>query len=706
MISPPNIFRYGADGLRSVLAIFSRSPNELGVNEALSSLKSFAAAMIAYYIALRIGLNRPYWAIITCYIVSNPLAGAVASKAAFRMIGTIIGAIVAILLVPNLVNNPEILSLALAFWLGLCTYLSLLDRTPRAYIALLAGYTAGIIGFSAVNAPDTIFTIASLRVQEIMIGIFTATAVHGLLLPQSVTVQLRGRIRSIMADAERWSADALGGEGHLADLDRDRRRLAIDLNELHQLSAHVPYDTSGRALQIDLLRALQDRLAMLLPLGSAIDDRVTQLRVLGSHNDEIIALIKDVRAWLSPNDEMNPNIRNAEDMVRQARNLEPMLAGVVSWPDALRLSMLDRLANLLETHAVCREIQRLLDAGGRYRSLGVRTKLPFIKKRPLHRDHGIAFRGALGTTLTVIVGCTFWIATAWPEGSNAVVIASIVCALFSNLDDPAPVARRVFYGTMFAIVVAAGYSFVILPRVADFVLLIAVLAPFFLILGFLQAQQRYASFAIGVVLSFPGIVGLNERYDSSFATFANAAAAQLAGVLLAVITLDLVRTMGAERAAHRLIRAGWRDLANRAVGKGEPATAAWISRMLDRVGLLTPQLLSIGLDPSVPLRDVLRDTRIGISVDELRRFRTRAKERDVKLSTIVLRSVHDHFRLRTMLGTADADAKLLRRLDLALSQLGRTANRDDRRLAILALTSLRRNLAPTAEAPRAKGAKP
>ncbi|CAN5389098.1 FUSC family protein [soil metagenome] len=698
----PNILRHRASGPWRLLAIFDRSPSDLGVNEALYSLKSFAAAMIAYYIALSIGLNRPYWAIITCYIVSNPLAGAVVSKAVFRMIGTAIGAIVAILFVPNLVNRPEILSLALALWLGLCTYLSLLDRTPRAYIALLAGYTAGIIGFSAVSAPDTIFTIASLRVQEIMIGIVTATVVHGLLLPQSVTVQLRGRIRSIMADAERWSADALDGDGHLADLDRDRRRLAIDLNELHQLSLHVPYDTSGRALRIDLLRALQDRLAMLLPLASAIDDRVTQLRVLGSQNDEIIALIEDVRAWLCPNGETNPNIRNSEDMIRQARNLEPMLAGVVSWPDALRLSLLDRLADLLEAHAVCREIQRLLYDGGRVRSREVRAQLASSEKRPLHRDHGIALRGALGTTLTVIVGCAFWITTAWPEGASAVVIASIVCALFSNLNDPVPVAKRVFFGTMFAVVAAAGYSFIILPRVADFVLLVAVLAPFFLVIGFLQSQQRYAAFAIGVVLSFPGIVGLNEHYDSSFATFANAAAAQLAGVMLAVITLGMVRTIGAESAAYRLIRAGWRDLANRALGKGEPDTAAWISQMLDRVGLLTPQLLSIGLDPSMPLRDVLRDTRVGISVDELRRFRTRARERDVKLSTIVLRGVHDHFRSHTISGKADADAKLLRRLDLALSQLGRTANRDDRRLAILALTSLRRNLAPSAETPEAK----
>jgi uncharacterized membrane protein YccC len=32
--------------------------------------------------------------------------------------------------------------------------LSLLDRTPRGYVFMLAGYTAAIIGFPSVNAPS------------------------------------------------------------------------------------------------------------------------------------------------------------------------------------------------------------------------------------------------------------------------------------------------------------------------------------------------------------------------------------------------------------------------------------------------------------------------------------------------------------------------------------------------------------------------
>ena len=61
----------------------------------LFSVKCFVAAMLAYYVALSIGLPRPYWAVTTSYIVAQPLAGAVLSKAVFRLIGTIVGATVA-----------------------------------------------------------------------------------------------------------------------------------------------------------------------------------------------------------------------------------------------------------------------------------------------------------------------------------------------------------------------------------------------------------------------------------------------------------------------------------------------------------------------------------------------------------------------------------------------------------------------------------
>lgn len=149
----------------------------------LFSANSFAAAMLALYIGFALGLPRPYWAMTTAYIVSQPLAGAVRSKAVYRVLGTILGAMAAVALVPNLVNAPWLLSAALSLWVGGCLTISLLDRTPRSYVLMLAGYTAAIIGFPSVGQPGAIFDVAVSRVIEIGLGILCATLVHSLVFP-------------------------------------------------------------------------------------------------------------------------------------------------------------------------------------------------------------------------------------------------------------------------------------------------------------------------------------------------------------------------------------------------------------------------------------------------------------------------------------------------------------------------------------------
>ena len=115
------------------------------------ALKVCAAALLALFVALWIDLPRPYWAVSTVFITIQPLAGATRSKAIYRVYGTVLGAIVSVILIPNLVNAPEVLTVALALWVGLCLYFSLLDRTPRSYVLMLAGYTAAFVGFPAVG---------------------------------------------------------------------------------------------------------------------------------------------------------------------------------------------------------------------------------------------------------------------------------------------------------------------------------------------------------------------------------------------------------------------------------------------------------------------------------------------------------------------------------------------------------------------------
>ncbi|MDO6413544.1 FUSC family protein [Sphingomonas sp. BIUV-7] len=670
-----------------------------GGKEALFTVKCLVAAILAYYLALRIGLTRPYWAVTTSYIVAQPLAGAVLSKAVFRVAGTVLGAAAAVVLVPTLVNAPELLSLALALWLGLCLYISLLDRTPRAYVFLLAGYTASIIGFPSVAAPDAIFTTAVLRVEEIVIGILCGSLIHGVVFPQTVTATLLVRVDAILADAERWSRDSLAGRPD-ATLDRDRRRLALDINELHQLSIHLPFDTARLLPRVRTLRALQGELSMLLPLASAVDDRIGELqRGADAPRPEALALIEDVREWLRDPLPLAERGATADALIARARALEPPLTGALLWRDALRLSLLARLGELIDAHRNARDLRDQMRSPSRAPvTPAVARLLSRSARRPLHRDRGTALRAAAGTIATILLGCTFWIATGWADGAGAVLIAGVCCALFGNTDDPAPSIMKFFYGTVGGLLVASVYAFAILPRVTDFVTLAAVLAPPLLLGGLFLARPATMLFTLGALLGGINTVGLNDRFGGSFDTFLNGGVSQLIGTLFAVVTVGLFQTIGADASARRLIRAGWRELAARSDAPGPPDAIGWVARMLDRIGLLAPRLALQGEDPGKPLLDALSDLRVGVSVGELRQLRLDGTAEAGATITPVLRGVGAHYRALRPEQPCPPEPHLLAGIDTALSGLSSSETPDTRRTGVLALTSLRRNLFPQAPA--------
>src|ERR1700744_2159416 len=153
------------------------------VRDWLFSVKTFAAAMIALYIGLALELPRPYWAMATVYIVSNPFVGATRSKAIYRVLGTALGASAAILLVPPFVESPYIFSVVVALWTGTLLYLAISDRTARSYVFMLAGYTMPLIALPAVFSPTNVFALAITRTEEILLGIVCASVVGGVVLP-------------------------------------------------------------------------------------------------------------------------------------------------------------------------------------------------------------------------------------------------------------------------------------------------------------------------------------------------------------------------------------------------------------------------------------------------------------------------------------------------------------------------------------------
>jgi uncharacterized membrane protein YccC len=665
-----------------------------GLPSAIFSLKCLAAATLALWISLSIGLERPYWSFLTSYIVAQPLAGAVLSKAVFRIVGTAVGAAVTVFMVPNLVNTPALLVLAFAGWLALCVYVSLLDRTPRAYMFVLAGYSACLIGLPSLDAPGQIFTVAILRVQEITLGILCGSLVHGLVLPGSVTELLLSRVDAILRDAERWSRDAISSDNETG-LDAERRRLAQDVTELHQLSVHLPFETARIAPHLRTVRAFQDQLSLLLPLAAAVEDRIRQIG-RAALPDDVATLIGDTKAWLDASS--MPRAQWSEQagvLEARAAAIEPPADARASWKDMVLLSLLARLSALIAAHRDCRDLREQM-ATDRPRPINARVAqlVAATGDRVLHRDHRSALRGALSAAVTMIIGSALWIGSGWKDGFAAVMMAGVFLSLFAAAENPVAPLKAFFIGTLVSTVIGAIYGYAILPRIEGFAMLVAVFAPMLLLLGALLASPKWGGIALPVLLGLGSPALISTQYVSDFASFTNSALAQLTGVWFAIIMARLLRAAGSDGTVRRIVRAGWRDIAQRANRASPPDIRGWINRMLDRVALLAPRLSTRG--ESAKLYDVLRDLRTGISIGELRLLRLSLDRSDEPL-TPVLKDVAEYYRTLDPADPRAAGPSLLQHIDAAIAQLVLHPAAKVRRDALIGLVSLRRNLFPAAE---------
>src|SRR5438270_516411 len=106
------------------------------------ALRTAATGLLALFAASMLRLEQPQWAMMTVFIVSQPVAGMVLAKGFFRLAGTLLGALAAIGIATAAGDAPWLFVALLALWIALCTFVSSMLRNPESYGAALAGYTA------------------------------------------------------------------------------------------------------------------------------------------------------------------------------------------------------------------------------------------------------------------------------------------------------------------------------------------------------------------------------------------------------------------------------------------------------------------------------------------------------------------------------------------------------------------------------------
>ncbi|HUC49261.1 MAG TPA: FUSC family protein [Xanthobacteraceae bacterium] len=656
------------------------------------SVNCYLATILTMFIAFSLDLKSPGWAMTTVYLTSQPISGAMRAKAVYRVIGTLVGGAVMVAIVPNLVDAPELTTAAIILWVTVCLFVAMHDRTPRSYMFVLSGYTAALIGFPSVLAPGTVFDTAVSRVEEITVGVVCAALVHSLFFPKSALSAFQAKLQSTLADARTWIADGLT-KAPTPESEMKRRSIAGDITELYVIATSLRFDTSPVHPDIGIIRAFDRKVVGLLPLLSAIEDRLTVLRGLGPLPDSLARVVAAVHDWVLDKSANDPE--RAQSLRQAALAATPAITGQSPWRDLVAANLTARLAELIESWQAKLDLAVYLADPSRKPSAEIRALGAQLGEKPLHTDWGIALLSALAATVAMGICAFFWIVTAWPEGASAIAIAAVSCTLFASLDDPTTVLKPFAAIIGLCIPVVLVYQFFILPAITGFELLSLSLAFVLIPAGLLMAIPRYAAIGLAVALAFTVEMSLQTRYTADFAQIVNSNSAFFVGALAGLITTQLMRTIGVQTAARRLMHATYRDLASLADGSAAMTRDEWASRMLDRVGLLLFRRPRFEARPTHEFADALGDLRVGANIIEARSVAPNMSVPAQESLAAMFTALAPHFRALARGHVAPLGDDLLQKIDVATGEVAACTSATH--ACVAAIVGLRRTLYPDAE---------
>ncbi|WP_460155367.1 FUSC family protein [Pseudomonas sp. S2_H10] len=653
-------------------------------------VRTFAASMIALYIALLMQMPRPYWAMATVYIVSNPFLGPTTSKALYRAVGTFIGAAAAVLFVPMFVQSPYVLVVVIALWTGTLLFLSLHLRTANNYALMLAGYTLPLIALPVVNNPLGVWDVAEARTEEIFLGIAVAAVVGAMFWPRRLAPVFNDSVSKWFADASTYSQRFLSRNVQPEEVSGLRAAMVATFNSLELMIGQLPHEGS-RPQTVRNTKELRGRMIHLLPVIDALDDALYALeRRTPELVDKFAPLLVATTEWLEHKD---ADLERWQALKDQLEALQPAPDALDDRKQLLFSNAIYRLGEWIDLWQDCRSLQYAIQCESQdswravYRHWRLGRLTPFL-------DRGLMFYSAASTVTAIIVASVLWILLGWTDGGSAVILAAVACSFFASMDDPAPQIYRFFFWTAMSVVFASLYLFLVLPNLHDFPMLVLAFAVPFIVVGTLTVKPQFYLGMLLTLVNTSSFISIQGAYDADFLSFANSNLAGPMGLLFAFIWTLIARPFGAELAAKRLTRFSWRDI----VSLAEPATLSEHRllgiRMLDRLMQHLPRLAMTGQDSGVALREV----RVALNLLDLLAYTPRILGLPQVLLRQVVAEVGEYFKACLKAGERlPAPSPLLMTLDRTRRALSGAGDDETRRHLLHALSGLRLALLPGVE---------
>lgn len=456
------------------------------------SFKTFAASLLALFIAFWAALDDPRWAVLTVFVVSQPDSGLVVAKSFYRMLGTVAGVLVSIALVFAFAQYGELFLASLAAWIAFCCFAARTARNFTSYGFQLAGYTVAIVGLPAALEPSGAYSLIVARFTEISLGIACAALVSRLVFVRELRPKVVALVHDLTRRADHFAAlaiDPAADGGCIAD---ERAQLTKDFVAVEAMQQSAFFESADARLRYNARRELRDAAVELCAVAEGAAAR---------------------RVGPVP----HPATTSLRGLIRDANDTPAGNGAVVS-----------TLVRAADEQAVARARARLrqcVTAFERGEDLPEPDAVDVFWPDPV----GAAL-SAIRAVLAIAITSAFWFATAWPNGPTAVVVAAVVCTLFATMQQPDKIALACAATVLVAAAPVFVTQFYFIPVAVDFLSLAVALAPLLLTSGYILAQPGIGPLGMLSAVYFTYASSINNVMSYDAVAFFNSSFAVLVGI--------------------------------------------------------------------------------------------------------------------------------------------------------------------------------
>ena len=515
------------------------------------ALRIWIAMMLALGLAFWLQLDSASSAATCVAILAQPKRGQAISKAIYRLLGTLVGAVVSIVLMALFGQDRVLLLVGFTVWLGLCVFVAQYLQDTRAYGAMLSGYTVAIVALGQIDEPQGTFDAAVSRVAVIVLGIVVITFINDALASPSTWRTLLPQLRSAWDGTRAYARETLAagdlGPTRTAALIRTVAPMRADASAIAGELDDGPFRAAGARSCIAALyvmaasiRSVAAAAACLHRPGPAVTKALAICRRVADAPD-VVALDRDDERLRDLVDAaIRDGDRPLDEVVVLQRALDFVCAATFA-QDGIR--------------AVADGHRPLRDA-----------------RLPTHRDFQVALRGALRVAIGFAVTAAAFVALGLPQATFALVQVAATATLSSVTPDPRKFANGVVIGMCLAATLAGIARFMLLNGVQGFPMLAMVMAPVIFFGCFLSLNPKTFGIGFIVIVFFPVLLGPSNPQSYDPQTFLlNAFLVVVSAVILSVVVRLLLPITPAQQRVFALDSAK-RDLADALVGEGGDAT--------------------------------------------------------------------------------------------------------------------------------------